>query len=130
MAFIISLCSTLSTSLKLTSFLKASIKSSTKAELFNGLLKSRACAAVINSIASTFSTLLITRKHLVAAFAPMLTWSSWLLLEEMLSTLEGVHYCLFSLTIPASVYWGIMNPLFKPASFTRNNGRFLCPLIN
>ncbi len=56
---------------------------------FIGLLNSMACAALRSSMASTFSTLLITRRHLVAALAPMLTWSSWLLDEEMLSTDRG-----------------------------------------
>jgi hypothetical protein len=71
-------------------------------ELLAGLLKSSACAALNNSMASTFSTLLITRKHFVAALAPMLTWSSWLLDDEILSTEAGVQSCLFSLTMPAA----------------------------
>jgi histidine ammonia-lyase len=57
-----------------------------------------------NSMASTFSTFSITFRHFVAAFAPMLTWSSWLLEEEIESTEAGVHNCLFSLTNPAAVY--------------------------
>ena len=62
---------------------------------FNGLLNSIACDAFNNSIANNFSMFSITLKHLVAAFAPMLTWSSCPLLDTILSILAGVHNCLF-----------------------------------
>src|SRR6266498_1284869 len=72
-AFTISSCNTLSSSLKLTIILNSLNNSSNDRDVFNGLLKSSACAALSNSIAKTFSTLSTTRKHFVAALAPMLT---------------------------------------------------------
>jgi hypothetical protein len=41
---------------------------------------------------------------LMAALAPMLTWSSWPLEDTIESTEAGVQYCLFWLTIEAAVY--------------------------
>ena len=77
------------------------------------------------STCSVFST---TRRALVAALAPMLTWSSWPLLLTMLSTEAGVQSCLFWLTMPAAVYCGIIRPEFRPGSATRNGGKPRCPL--
>ncbi len=123
-------CIILSASLKLTTLRNAVIISSSTADVFNGLRNSNACTAVNNSIANTFSTLSTTLLHLVAALAPILTWSSWLLLLGMVSTDDGVQSCLFSLTIPAAVYWGIIKPEFSPGLETKNAGKPLCPLIS
>jgi hypothetical protein len=59
----------------------------------------------------------------VAALAPMLTWSSCPFELTIESTEAGVHSCLFWLTRLAATYWGIMNPEFRPASWTRYAGR-------
>ena len=52
------------------------IKLSIVLDDFNGLRNDRACEAFINSIAKIRSRLLTICKHFVAAFAPILTWSS------------------------------------------------------
>src|SRR5205085_9754754 len=87
-----------------------------------GFLNSNACAAVNSSIAMICSRFSATRKHLVAAFAPMLTWSSCPLEETMESTEAGVHNCLFWLTMDPAVYCGLMNPELRPALATRKGG--------
>ena len=68
--------------------------------------------------------------HLVAPLAPILTWSSWPLLDSIESTLDGVAYCLFWLTMLAAVYWGIIKPLFNPGLETKKGGKCLCPETN
>ena len=47
-------------------------------------------------------------RHFLAAVVPMLTWSSWLAEEGMLSTLAGWAWTLFSDTMEAAAYWQIM----------------------
>ena len=53
-------------------------------------------SANVAKIRSTFSATLTV---FVAAFPPMLTWSSCSLEEGIESTEQGVHNCLFLLTI-------------------------------
>src|SRR5690606_9043782 len=96
---------------------------STKGEDFLGLLKLKACEAFINSIAKMVSMFSITRKHFVAPFAPILTWSSCPFEETMESTEAGVANCLFWLTILAAVYCGIINPLLSPGLSTKKAGK-------
>ena len=69
-----------------------------------------------SSMASTFK-IIHHPLHFVAGIGPMLTWSSWLLLDGIVSILEGVHNCLFSLTIPAAVYCGYHEAGMKARSF-------------
>ena len=116
-----------SSSIKGTCLRNSATSCSSRAEVCEGLLNSRACAALNNSIASTCRTLFTTEKHLSAELAPMLTWSSWACEESMESTQQGVHNCLFRLTMEAAVYCGIMNPLLRPGLATRNGGNPLFP---
>src|SRR5690606_5446265 len=97
-------------------------KASKNGEVFLGSRKHNAWEAFISSMARTVSILLITRRHLVAPFAPILTWSSCPLEETIESTEEGVASCLFWLTILAAVYCGIINPLLRPGLLTKNAG--------
>src|SRR5665213_1667826 len=112
-------CKNLSTSLKDMLSRKAKIISSKTGDVLRGLRNSIACTELSISIAKTFSTLLITRRHFVAALAPILTWSSWLLELEIESTDAGVQSCLFSHTITAEIYWGIMSHELSPGFFTK-----------
>src|SRR5688572_29730972 len=102
---------------------------SMKGEDLAGFRNSKACAAVSSSMDRMRSKFFTTLKHLVAAFAPMLTWSSCPLEEGMESTEAGVQSCLFCETMLAAVYCGIMNPEFKPGLAAKNAGNSLCPEI-
>ena len=108
--------------LRLTTFLYSEIYFSIDGDDLNGRLNSNACAAFINSIAKTRSTFSTTHNNFVAAFAPILTWSSCPFDETIESTDAGVHNCLFSLTIDAAVYCGIINPEFNPGFSTKKAG--------
>src|SRR5690554_4480313 len=88
---------------------------------------SNACAALNNSMAKIRSRLSTTFNAFVAAFAPMLTWSSCPLLDTILSVLAGTAYCLFWLTILAAVYCGIMKPEFNPGFCTKMGANHVRP---
>ncbi len=76
---------------------------------------------------STSSTLSTTRTSFVAAFDPILTWSSCPCDEGMESQDAGQQSPLFWLTTEAAVYCGIIKPLFRPDSATRKDGSPRCP---
>ncbi len=76
----------------------------------------------MSSMASTRSVLSTTRASFVAAFEPMLTWSSCPCDEGIESTEAGMQSPLLWLTIEAAVYCGIMKPLLSPGSATRKWG--------
>ena len=81
-------------------------------------------------MASTRSVLSTTRRSFVAAFEPMLTWSSCPCDEGIESTEAGMQSPFDWLTIDAAVYCGIMKPLFRPGLATRNFGRSRAPEIS
>ena len=108
----------------------SAIKSSMNGDDFSGRRNSSACAAFSNSMAKIFSTLLTMTYAFVAAFAPILTWSSCPCDDSIESDEEGIVKVLFWFTIEAAVYCGIMNPEFKPGTFTRKDGSSLLPAIS
>ena len=78
-----------------------------------------ACAALKSSMARMRSRFCSTCQALVAALAPMLTWSSCPCDDCMESTEAGVHSVLFWLTMEAAVYCGIIKPELRPGLATR-----------
>ena len=55
--------------------------------------------------------------------APIETWSSWLALVGMVSTLDGWASVCSSLTRAAAVYWAIISPERSPGASVRKAGR-------
>ena len=94
-----------------------------------GRRNSNACAAFISSMASTRSLFCTTFHSLVAAFEPMLTWSSWPCDEGMESHDAGQQSPFDWLTIEAAVYCGIIKPLLRPGLATRKCGNSRAPEI-
>ena len=95
----------------------------------SGRRNSNACAAFINSMASTRSVFCTTFQSFVAAFEPILTWSSCPCDDGMESHDAGQQSPFDWLTMDAAVYCGIMNPLFSPGFATRKLGRLRAPEI-
>ena len=90
-------------------------------ELCSGLRNSKPVWPSLTLWPSTFSRLSTTLYISLPNWPPMLTWSSWLLLDGIVSILEGVHNCLFSLTIPAAVL-RYHEAGMKARILTRNKG--------
>ena len=72
------------------------------------------------TIAAAFSAMAISRR---AACADIDTWSSWLALVGIESTLAGKARCLFSETRAAAVTCGIMKPEFRPGLGRQEGGQ-------
>ena len=107
----------------------ASKIASTVSEERIGRRNSSACAAFISSMASTRSLFCTTFHSFVAAFEPILTWSSCPCDDGMESHEAGQQSPFDWLTMEAAVYCGIMNPLLSPGLATRKCGRLRTPDI-